>query len=149
MATRYKTTGCARFFFFLLFFIPIVYFGLKYLDDRGQLDDWRAKVGLDGDQNSVDEILERSQSADSEFDVDQVKRQITELLSKIENQERIIKDQEETIRKQQELIEKLSDGNIQLQQNSNNGTQNSSKEGEPSLEELLHEADKALKKNND
>ena len=145
MASRYKTTGCARFFLFLLFFIPLVYFGLKYFDDRGQLDDWRAQIGLDNDKNAVEEILE--QKGDSDFDVQQVKRQIADLLSKIETQDQIIKDQEETIAKQQKLIEQLSAGEVSPPETPEERQASPPKKGDPSLEELLKEADKALKKN--
>ena len=34
MRPKYKVTGCARFFVFLIIFLPIVYFGAAYL--RGE-----------------------------------------------------------------------------------------------------------------
>lgn len=149
MASRYKTTGCARFFFFLVFFVPLVYFGLKYFDDNGQLEKWREKLDLDNHNNSVEEVSDGQVSpGSSEFDVEQVKRQIAQLLSKIEEQDQIIKDQEMTIKKQQDLIDQLSDGkeDVNTSENQTSVSKNNDNDN-ASLEELLKEADKALKKN--
>ena len=59
MATKYKATGCSRFFFFLIIFVPVVYFGLKYLNDNGQLDTIREKIEEYSDENAVDRVINR------------------------------------------------------------------------------------------
>ena len=148
MASKYKTTGCARFFLFLVIFIPAVYFGLKYFDDRGQLDEWRDKLDLDKKTSTVEEILERKgDGQDSEFDTQQVKRQLSQLLQKIEEQNQIIADQEETIKKQQDIIDQLSGGSQEKVNTPEQAKPPTSEEASESLEELLKAADKALKKN--
>jgi len=148
MASKYKTTGCARFFFFLIIFIPIVYFGLKYFDDQGQLDDWRSKLNLDKNKNAVEEVMERKGSNDdSEFDMQQVKRQIADLLHKIEEQNQIIEDQANTIKDQKETIDQLSGEQGESTPSTKEATIPKKDGDNASLEELLKEADKALRKN--
>lgn len=146
MASRYKATGCARFFFFLLFFIPLVYFGLQFLNDNGKLEEWKDKINLDNDKSAVEEVLEKKN--DSEFDLVAIKRQLVELLAKIETQDQIIKDQEVTIKNLETLVENLKTGKNTNTEEAVKTNTSTAKKGDLSLEDLLKEADKALKKEN-
>ena len=65
MTRRYKLTGCARFFIFLIVFVPIAYFGLQFFagdDPRVQemkewvddkVDQAKAEMPDDADERPV------------------------------------------------------------------------------------------------
>ncbi len=60
MRPKYKTTGCARFFIFFLFFIPAVYFGATYFRGENGLqilkDFYHKIVGKSTSSSSGNEI---------------------------------------------------------------------------------------------
>ena len=151
MANRYKTTGCARFFFFLIIFVPVVYFGARFLDDTGQMEGIREKLEDFGRKNSNESKQGQNEPETNEFDLDQVKRQLAGLIAKVESQERIIQEQEEIIQNQKERIEVLMHGDpikvVESTSASSEITKNKKADDKPSLEELLKEADKVVKKN--
>ncbi len=141
---KYKATGCTRFLLFILIFAPIAYFGSQYLMNSGKWDDIRSKVeNVSNDKNSVERAIESKEQSTTNS---QVQKKLEQLLDKIDEQEKIIGTQEEMLKKQNALIEQLKQqlqsntSKVQVEQPvpSSNGT---------SLEELLKEADKALKKN--
>jgi TolA-binding protein len=151
---KYKSTGCARFFFFLVIFVPIAYFGAQYLMESGKWDDIRDKlenVADKDDKNSVEKAIEKKPNL-NEMNSTEVQQKLQQLLDKINEQAKQIETQEETIHKQNILIDQLKQ---QLQITSSNtdtkssgGSTNSNSDSKgTSLEDLLKEADKALKKN--
>jgi hypothetical protein len=97
MKPKYKTTGCARFFIFFLFFIPAVYFGATYF--RGEnglqiLKDFFHKItGKSASPSpSTDSVKETYTLDDCKAELkkiqdenDQLKREIREKENEIAN----------------------------------------------------------------
>ena len=95
MRPKYKVTGCARFFVFLIIFLPIVYFGAAYLrgeDGIQKLKDfYNGIVGNKGasDKNNDPDTY---RIEDLKEDLNNAKEEIRELKAKIREQEQEIKD---------------------------------------------------------
>lgn len=148
MAGKYKTTGCARFFFFLIILVPLAYFGSKYLMETGIIDNVRDKVeeiSRDKSQSKKTEI-DYSEATDSD-DIKQLKSKIQDLIETIEGQRSALDEKEKVITEKNRIIEQLSS---QLGKTVNPTTTEptkTKKSEDPSIEELLKEADQAIKKN--
>lgn len=146
---KYKSTGCARFFFFLIIFVPIAYFGAEYLMKSGKWDDIRDKlenVTENDDKNSVEKAIEKKSSSE-EVNSSEVQKKLEQLLNKINEQQKQIDAQEETIHKQNILIDLMKQQLEGKVSPTNTPTEKPKDDGSTSLEDLLKEADKALKKN--
>ncbi len=142
--TKYKATGCARFLFFLIIFIPVAYFGSQYLMQSGKWDQIRDKIAQVNPQSN--EYTESPVSNTSDISPE-IKERIERLLAKVNEQADKIDEQEETIHRQNVLIDQLKQ---RLQEGVNTSTDQSEisskkEDGKLSLEELLKETDKALK----
>ena len=141
---KYKATGCARFLFFLIIFVPIAYFGSQYLMETGKWDQIREKI----EDVSHDQKESSDTRISTSVDVSpEVKERLEMLLSKVNEQADKIEEQQEKIHRQNILIDQLKQ---RLEEgataNSEEAKTNSNTEdGKLSLEELLKEADKALK----
>jgi septal ring factor EnvC (AmiA/AmiB activator) len=155
MATKYKATGCSRFFFFLIIFVPVVYFGLKYLNDNGQLDTIRDKIEQYSDENAVDRVINRKNeetTASSETENEGAEQKIRQLLDIVEKQRERIDQQEGYIEQLEGQIKKLQSEDTQetipASDPESTDTKNPTSDGEKvPLEELLKEAEEAIKKN--
>ncbi len=141
---KYKATGCTRFLFFLIIFVPIAYFGSQYLMNSGKWEEWQSKI--DPNQNSVEQAIEKNRPDADQMSDREVQQKLKELLDRIESQDEKLKEQEETIHKQNILIDQLRQQLNTGGQSNQNPVPSNKKDGN-SLEELLKEADKALKKN--
>jgi len=152
---KYKATGCARFLFFLIIFVPIAYFGSKYLMDSGKWDDIKGKLedvsSSDNDNNSGIGSPSTFDYNRSEKSDDSLNEKFDQLIEKVNDQADKISEQEETIHRQNVLIDQLKQ---QLEQrttntpSSNNNPRSTPQQNDPnktSLQDLLKEADKALK----
>ena len=152
--SKYKSTGCARFFLFLLIFVPIAYFGASYLMESGKMDQIKEKVDEFTTQMNDGASTSSTEPASSnEFDEEQIRRQIADLLNRIETQKTIIEEQEQTIAKQKKMIDDLmsssDSGASQPETVQASLADSTSNDGnEPSLKDLLKEADEAIKNNN-
>lgn len=146
---KYKSTGCARFFFFLIIFVPIAYFGAEYLMKSGKWDDIRDKlenVTENDNKNSVEKAIEKKSSSE-EVNSSEVQKKLEQLLDKINEQQKQIEAQEETIHKQNILIDLMKQQLEGKVSTTNTPTEKPKDDSSTSLEDLLKEADKALKKN--
>ena len=151
---KYKATGCARFLFFLIIFVPIAYFGSKYLMDSGKWDDIKGKIedvsSSDNNNNSGIDSPSTFDYGGSEKSDDTLSEKFDQLIEKVNEQADKISEQEETIHRQNVLIDQLKQ---QLEQrtttapSSNNPRSTPQQNGsdKTSLQDLLKEADKALK----
>lgn len=97
MKPRYKVTGCARFFLFLILFVPAVFFGAAYFRGENGVqiikDFYHNLIGRDsgsgagthesGDTMSVKELEKKLDEAREEIRV--LKRQLKEAENEIEN----------------------------------------------------------------
>jgi len=86
--TKYKLTGCARFFIFFIFFAPIAYFGASYINGGDPVRD-------------VQKIIERFTGADEEHRQDEYRDDVRDL--ERENQD--LREENERLRKQLENLE--------------------------------------------
>lgn len=137
---------------FLLFFIPIAYFGSQYLMESGQwsnITDRIENIGVP----STDDTDTKAET--NNYNRSDIEKKLEQLLQKIEEQNTTIKEQEITIHKQNVLIDQLrqqlngqhppsSTGETSIEQQS--VPINNSDDSTP-LEELLKEADKVIKDN--
>ena len=145
MKAKYKMTGCARFIIFLLFLVPIAYFGSKYLRDSGTWDDIKSKVE-NRDKNSVERTIEQQDDQNSYQRNDKLREAL-------QNQEEIIENQRVRIEELERELEQLkgvrtrTNSEQQAQVNppqTNTNTQpptTTTNTDNPSLSDLLNEAD--------
>lgn len=145
---KYKATGCARFFMFLVVFLPIAYFGSQYLMESGKIDGIRDKIESitkdEGKSSTTTTVTTDGVSAE-------VEAKLKQLVNKVKEQELTIEKQRRTIADQRKQIQQLQ--NIRTTNTTNSRppaqtepAQKPSKNG-TSLEELLKEADNVIKKN--
>jgi len=161
---KYKATGCARFLFFLIIFVPIAYFGSKYLMDSGKWDDIKGKLedvsSSDNDNNSGIGSPSTFDYNRSEKSDDSLNEKFDQLIEKVNDQADKISEQEETIHRQNVLIDQLKQHLEQMSAggssistggssgsssgwNGSSSSSSSSQSGDKiSLEQLLKEADK-------
>ncbi len=83
MRPKYKVTGCARFFIFLILFVPAVYFGAAYFrgDDGMKIlkDFWHNTIGSSKTPSSASESADTYKIDDLEKELQKAKEEIREL----------------------------------------------------------------------
>ena len=84
MRPKYKMTGCARFFIFLIIFVPIVYFGAAYFrgDDGMQIlkNFWHNTIGSSQSPDNTPAKSEETYEIESlEKELEKAKEEIREL----------------------------------------------------------------------
>lgn len=150
---KYKMTGCARFFLFLIILGPIAYFGSKFLLDNGHLDNIKDKIEQRDTGNKVETSTETLTIEPSNDDHRRLQNRFDELKKGYLEQEAKIKELSNIVTSQKEEIENLkSNANIGSTSNSSNtpvntgstDNSNSSSTGSSSLDDLLREADQNL-----
>ena len=99
MSNRYKLTGCARFFIFLIFFLPAVYFGLTIFagdDHRVQeMKEWVSRtVDKAGESNTVEKILKKKEESKTEKAVPStdLEQEIEYLKEELARQDKLIQE---------------------------------------------------------
>ncbi len=114
MATKYKMTGCAKFFFFFIIAAPLAYFGASYYNGQDpvqQIKDF-FHIGTSGQKENV-EVTQDEQSETTQKDgsgsVELQDLQIKTLETKLEN----CREESE---KQEILIESLNKEITRLKQ---------------------------------
>ena len=73
MRPKYKVTGCARFFVFLIIFVPAVFFGAAYF--RGENGVQIIKDFFSGITGGKDEAKEKAK-AEETYNVDDLKKEL-------------------------------------------------------------------------
>lgn len=156
MNGKYKMTGCARFLIFLVFLIPIAYFGSKYLRDSGTWDKIKDKVES-SESNSVERTIEnKRERIDIPASVPENNSELADQFGRLreayEEQELVLATQDQEIKDLQAenaaLRDKLNEIPARTQTNPtptrNNDTRSTTSSGSPSLDDLLQEADNNL-----
>lgn len=153
---KYKMTGCARFFIFLIIFLPLAYFGAQYLMDTGKLDGLKDKIENVGSSNSVERAINNKSGSG---DISKLEKDLEKITAAYREQQSIIEEQQATINRQIDEIERLKKqgGTTNTSSNTNNGspatttntsppttTASTRTTGSQSLDELLKEADDVL-----
>ena len=96
MKPKYKVTGCARFFIFFLFFVPIVYFGAAYL---------RGEDGVQKLKDFYHKMIGKPLSTSNQKDPDTY--QIKDLKQELDEAKEEIRELKNTIKEKDKEIEKL------------------------------------------
>ena len=150
---KYKMTGCARFFLFLIILGPIAYFGSKFLLDNGHLDNLKDKIEQRDTGSTVDPSPEAATIEPYNEDHRRLQNRFDELRKGYLDQEAKIREQSSIIASQKQEIENLkaSVNNGSTSNPNNNRTNTGSNEastpsssGSSSLDDLLREADQNL-----
>jgi len=147
---KYKMTGCARFFLFLIILGPIAYFGSKYLLDNGHLDTLKDKIEQTESSKTIDTSPEPISVNPSNEELVRLQNRFDELRKGYLQQEATIKEQATTIAQQKQEIENLKNNTSTSTPSSGNNTQPTSgtnapaSTGSSSLDDLLREADEKL-----
>jgi cell shape-determining protein MreC len=101
MRPKYKVTGCARFFVFLVIFVPAVFFGAAYF--RGENGVQIIKDFFNGITGGSNDKAEEKAKSKETYDVDDLKEE----LRKVEEENKRLKEEIEAKDKE---IEKLKTG---------------------------------------
>lgn len=88
MRPKYKTTGCARFFFFLIIFVPLVFFGAAYLRGENGVqiikDFYHGIVGGSSSDDRTDRRNGGTAEEDKERKIERLEKEIEEKEKEIE-----------------------------------------------------------------
>lgn len=103
MASKFKLTGFARFFFAMLIIIPSAYFGAAYLNGEDPVANIKQVIGMEesDDKNDVINISaeeETSSNEDNSSDLNSLKEKVAELEKENEKLKRVIKNREQEIK---------------------------------------------------
>ncbi|MFT4565425.1 MAG: hypothetical protein ACI9FN_000378, partial [Saprospiraceae bacterium] len=104
---KYKMTGCARFFLFLIILGPIAYFGSKFLLDNGHLDNLKDKIEQRDTGTTIDTSPETISINPSNEDLSRLQNRFDELIKGYLEQEATIKEQAIVIAQQNQELENL------------------------------------------
>lgn len=100
MRPKYKTTGCARFFFFLIIFVPAVFFGAAYF--RGENG---VQIIKDFYHNTVGGIFTKGEEKEQDNTKDIY--ETSDLKKQLEARDREIKKLKDELQEKDKEIEKL------------------------------------------
>ncbi|HMQ06759.1 MAG TPA: hypothetical protein PKC30_05625 [Saprospiraceae bacterium] len=81
MRGKYKMTGCARFFIFLLFFAPIAYIAGSYIKGEDGIENIKHLLGI-GKQVQTEESEVRTARSNNLDDIIRIKDKEIEILKK-------------------------------------------------------------------
>ena len=60
MRRKYKMTGCARFFFFLLFFVPVVLIGVSYYNGNNPVQQIKDLLNIESTEQGTTSPVEQN-----------------------------------------------------------------------------------------
>lgn len=98
MGPRYKVTGCARFFVFLILFVPAVFFGAAYI---------RGENGVQILKDFYHSIVGKGNAERQEQDPSGDTMSVSELQKKLKDAEQEIRDLKRQLEEKEDEIEKL------------------------------------------
>ncbi len=92
MGPRYKVTGCARFFLFLILFVPAVFFGAAYIRGENGLhilrDFYHSIAGSSGTTSEKKQDSDTYDTEDLQRQLQKAQEEIRELKKRIEELEK-------------------------------------------------------------
>lgn len=106
MASRFKLTGFARFFFALVIIVPLAYFGASYLNGEDGLGNLKKMIGIDLAEDDADDTTTLDQKTEPESkratngdnaEIDRLKKRISELEKENEKLNQALKNREREI----------------------------------------------------
>lgn len=112
MPRKYKVTGFARLFFFMLFLLPAAYFGASYYNGEDGLQNLKDLVGWEQTtERSVEtaettETIETQVDRDLPTDVQSLQQEVSDLQRRVEAMERENKElKDQVFDKNEEIVE--------------------------------------------
>jgi len=107
MPRKYKVTGFARLFFFLLFLLPAAYFGASYYNGEDGLQNLKDLVGWE--QPTTERTVEATKTIvdqDLPTDVQSLQKELSDLQRRVEAMERENKElKDQVFNKNEEIVE--------------------------------------------
>ena len=108
MRRKYKITGCARFFFFLLIFTPLVLIGVSVYNGHNPIDQVKEFLNIESTDKPAEKTIETSTSADKgssaisnegilKSTIETQKTTIEELRNEVDGLEKQLKDRDREI----------------------------------------------------
>lgn len=90
MASKFKLTGFARFFFAMIIIVPLAYFGASYYNGEDGVENLKKMVGIDVDteEDSSTTTISKEKASDSRSDNKGDSNEITRLNNKIDQLEK-------------------------------------------------------------
>ncbi len=114
MATKFKLTGFARFFFAMVIIIPLAYFGASYYNGEDGVANFKEMIGIDIDPDeettTISADTEDNQSSADKGDsaeVTKLLKRINELEKENEKLNQSITSKEQTIMSLKNVISRL------------------------------------------
>lgn len=98
MGPRYKVTGCARFFLFLILFVPAVFFGAAYI---------RGENGVQLLKDFYHSLVGRDTSSDADRENTSDTMSVKELEKKLNEARQEIRDLKRQLEEKEDEIERL------------------------------------------
>ena len=103
MASKFKLTGFARFFFAMLIIIPSAYFGAAYLNGEDPVANIKEVIGMEESKNESNVIdisaeSETSSNEDNSSNFNDLKEKVARLEKENEKLKNIIKNREQEIK---------------------------------------------------
>lgn len=90
MKPKYKVTGCARFFVFLIIFLPIVFFGAAYLRGENGVqivkDFWNDLTGKEKTEIRIDDRRDAVDQSDRIRELEEELKKAKERIKELEDQ---------------------------------------------------------------
>lgn len=112
MPRKYKVTGFARLFFFLLFLLPAAYFGASYYNGEDGLQNLKDLVGWEQTTEKSVETVEATETIetvvdqDLPTDVQSLQQEVSDLQRRVEAMERENKElKDQVFDKNEEIVE--------------------------------------------
>lgn len=97
---KYKMTGCARFFIFLIIFLPLLYLGVSYYNGEDGIQNVKDFLGIENNEGQRED--DSSDVADLREQMDAKDKTIRDLNEQIENLREQLKEKEEEIERLQQ-----------------------------------------------
>jgi cell division protein FtsB len=91
---KYKMTGCARFFLFLIIFLPAVYFGVSYFNGEDGLQNIKDFLGVEQNDGPRDEKNDTKELSSTKEELGEKDKTISNLNEQIEQLKETIKQKD-------------------------------------------------------
>lgn len=97
MKPKYKVTGCARFFIFFLFFVPIVYFGAAYF--RGEDGMQKLKDFFNTAIGKKERVVGDKKESKDTYRIEDLQKELDDAKTEIRELKNIIKEKDKEIQR--------------------------------------------------
>jgi len=111
MSSKYKVTGCARFFLVLIILAPLAYLGASYYNGQDGIENVKKLIGIgDSDSDSQTKVPEKAKDSEAKEELPSTKNSVDDA----EKQSLPATKKEDTSNDQSERINELTKENAKL-----------------------------------